>query len=92
MGTFCCTLLKGINMFIHQNTHFSHFHKIKHMNPPSTPRQEVTLLNDQKQNGTHKKMMMCGGMLFCSSQICLGHSGFREGEKGVFVNESIKKQ
>lgn len=61
MGTFCCTLLKGINMFIHQNTHFSHFHKIKHMNPPSTPRQEVTLLNDQKQNGTHKKMMMCGG-------------------------------
>lgn len=83
MGTFCCTLLKGINMFIHQNTRFSHFHKIKHMNPPSTPRQEVTLLNDQKQNGTHKKMMMCGGMLFCSSQICLGHSGFREGKKWV---------
>lgn len=28
---------KEINMFIHQNTRFFHFHKIKHMNPPSTP-------------------------------------------------------
>lgn len=36
-------------------------------------------------------MMMCwGGMLFCSSQICLGHSGLREGG-AVAANEADYK-
>lgn len=32
-----------------------------------------------------------GGVLFCSSQICLGHSGLGEGERGAVI-ASVKKQ
>lgn len=77
-------------MFIHQNTHFSHFHKIKHMNPPSTPRQEVTMLNDQKQNGTHKKNDDVWGDVILFKSDLPGPQWLQGGGEGGVVNESIK--